>query len=567
MITITIDGISIHTEPTKTIIEAAFENGIYIPHFCWHPALSISGNCRMCLVEVEKMPKQVIACSTRCMDGMVVHVNSDKAIQAREAVMEFILINHPLDCPICDEAGECKLQDYAYKYSVGESRFDEEKNQKQKRVALGPHVMFDGERCISCSRCIRFCEDIVKEPQLTFVERGDRVTIETYPGKQLDNAYSMNVVDICPVGALTSREFRFAARTWDLSSTPSVCAGCAKGCNTEVWVRQNRILRLTPRENHDVNGFWMCDEGRVKSFEAVHAETRITRPFVGRGDQRTEVSWDAAISAAVAHLRGRESNRVAVLGSGLCTSEDNYALVRLGHELLGTTVCDLLPHEDPRFADTLLRQADRHPNTRGARLAGMVSASAERDTAALLAELRAGAYDVLLIADSEAAQVPGFIEALGDSLVVIGLLTHAGPVADRADVILPAAMWAETSGVWVSGDAQAQVIRPAIVTAENERWNGGYAMSRLDRFGSAFDRWGRTEKPDVRSVWKIVQSLAAALGATWSWSHAEDVFDEMAERLPAFAHLSHEGLGRQGRRLEGEAPAHPISYTYSDVHQ
>lgn len=211
---LTIDNQEIEFKPGQTIIEAARQAAIDIPHFCWHPALSVSGNCRICLVEVEKMPKLVIACSTPAADGMVVHTKSEKTIHGQNAVMEFLLINHPLDCPICDEAGECKLQDYAYKYSVGTSRYDEEKNHKEKRVSLGPNVMFDAERCISCSRCIRYCDEIVKNPQLTFVQRGEHVTIETFPGKELDNPYSMNVIEICPVGALTSKEFRFRARVW-----------------------------------------------------------------------------------------------------------------------------------------------------------------------------------------------------------------------------------------------------------------------------------------------------------------------------------------------------------------
>ena len=211
-----LNGEEIEFKQGQTIIEAARDAGVVIPHFCWHPSLTVSGNCRVCLVEVEKMPKLAIACSTLAAEGMVVHSESEKTLAARNAVMEFLLINHPLDCLICDEAGECKLQDYAYAHSVGESRFVEEKNHKNKRVELGPRVMFDGDRCISCSRCIRFCDEIAGQPELTFVKRGDRVTIVTYPGKQLENPYSMNTIDICPVGALTSRDFRFKARVWDM---------------------------------------------------------------------------------------------------------------------------------------------------------------------------------------------------------------------------------------------------------------------------------------------------------------------------------------------------------------
>ena len=229
MARITVDGKQFDVDNRRTVIEAAREQGINIPHFCWHPKLSVSGNCRMCLVEVEKLPKLVIACATQVAEGMVVHTQSPKVIAARKAVMEFILINHPLDCPICDEAGDCKLQDYAYQHSIGYSRFDEDKVHKNKRIDLGPHVVLDSERCIMCSRCVRFCDEIARKPQLTFTQRGDRVELTTFPGEQLDNPYSMNTIDICPVGALTSKDFRFKARVWELSSTETVCPGCARG--------------------------------------------------------------------------------------------------------------------------------------------------------------------------------------------------------------------------------------------------------------------------------------------------------------------------------------------------
>ena len=258
MPTFTLDGKQIEFKPGQTIIQAAKDAGITIPHFCWHPAMSVAGNCRICLVEVEKLPKLVIACSTLASENMVVHSNSEAAIHARNAVMEFLLINHPLDCPICDEAGECKLQDYAYKYSIGESRFDEEKNHKKKHIRLGPNVTFDQERCISCSRCIRYCEEIVGNPQLTFVQRGEKVTIETFPGKELDNPYSMNVIEICPVGALTSTDFRFKTRVWEMSHTDSICSGCARGCNMNIWVRDNQIFRLTYRNNCKANNHYRC---------------------------------------------------------------------------------------------------------------------------------------------------------------------------------------------------------------------------------------------------------------------------------------------------------------------
>ncbi|HPN39250.1 MAG TPA: 2Fe-2S iron-sulfur cluster-binding protein, partial [Melioribacteraceae bacterium] len=331
---LTINGNDYEFKPGQTIIEVATENGLDIPHFCWHPSLSVSGNCRMCLVEVEKMPKLVIACSTYAADGMVVHVNSQKSVDARKAVMEFILINHPLDCPICDEAGECKLQDYTYSHSVGESRFVEEKQHKSKRVNLGPRIVFDGERCISCSRCIRFSDEIAKKNQLTFVKRGDRVTINTFPGESFDNNYTLNTTDICPVGALTSKEFRFKSRVWEMSSTESVCIGCSRGCNTEIWVRNNEVLRLTPRYNADVNSYWMCDKGRLETFKHVNnVETRIDGCFVKEHDKFIKFDLAKAVKKIADVIKDYKPNEIAFVASAYETIEDNYALLKLSKML------------------------------------------------------------------------------------------------------------------------------------------------------------------------------------------------------------------------------------------
>ncbi|MBI5647590.1 MAG: (2Fe-2S)-binding protein [Ignavibacteriae bacterium] len=565
MITVTIDGRTIQTEPSKTIIEAAFENGIYVPHFCWHPAMSISGNCRMCLVEVEKMPKQVIACSTLCMDGMVVHVNSDKAVSARNAVMEFILINHPLDCPICDEAGECKLQDYAYRFSAGESRFDEDKVHKRKRVELGPHVMFDAERCISCSRCIRFCEDIVKNPQLTFVQRGDRVTITTFPGKQLDNPYSLNVVDVCPVGALTSRDFRFKSRVWDMSHTPSVCPGCARGCSIDVWVRQNEILRVTPRENQEVNDFWMCDEGRLESWRHVNDATRFRQPRLRRDGELVEIGWDEAIAAVASELKSYTKHQIAVLGSGHDTCEDAFVLSRFAREVLHTPWIDMLPHVASGTQDEFLIRDDKSPNAAGVRLAGLVPADAAHGHAAMLEAIAKGDIKAVIVTDRAAAEVPGLLEALRGAAYVVAVVSNSSELSDRADAVLAASAFAEKGGTFVNFEQQIQILHPAVVTAERERWMGGFSVSRLDAFGSEFDRWGKISRRDARPVWRIAAALARVLGAKWKYDNVDDVFEDFAATVPALKGLTYDSIGAFGLRLSGDAPRHLLPYTYSDV--
>src|SRR5262245_20664762 len=302
---VTIDGQELDVAAGTTILSACQQRGREIPHYCYHPGLTIAGNCRMCLVEVEKAPKLVIGCYTPVAEGMVVHTASDKVVQARSAMMEFFLINHPLDCPICDQAGECRLQEYAVAYGDGESRYTEPKLALAKAVDIGPHVMLDQERCIQCSRCIRFCDEVTKTGELGFFERGERSQIGIFPGKRLDNAYSGNVVDLCPVGALTLKEFRFATRVWYLNNTPTVCGGCARGCNVVVGVGQqqtmmttigqldDRIKRIVPRVNEAVNGWWICDEGRL-SYEHEQKTPRLEVSRVSGND----AAYDDAIKTA-----------------------------------------------------------------------------------------------------------------------------------------------------------------------------------------------------------------------------------------------------------------------------
>ncbi len=397
---IVIDGKEIDFTHGQTIIEAARNNDINIPHFCWHPKLTVSGNCRVCLVEVEKMPKLVIACATLAADGMVVHTASENALKARNAVMEFLLINHPLDCPICDEAGECKLQDYAYSHGMGESRFVEEKNHKDKRVPLGPYVMFDAERCISCSRCIRFCDEIAKDPELTFVKRGDRVTIVTYPGEEMDNPYSLNTTDICPVGALTNRDFRFQARVWDMSATKSICTGCARGCNTELWVRNNLVLRLTPRQNEEVNSYWMCDHGRINTFKFINAEDRVNGAYLRKEGSLTPAAMEDAVSAAANELRKYNKDEIAFIGSPNVTNEDNYVLAKFAR-ISGSKNIDFLRKTDPSFEDEILRREDITPNSLGAELAGIVPAKGGLNFEQIIENIKRGKIKALYLIEDD----------------------------------------------------------------------------------------------------------------------------------------------------------------------
>lgn len=548
---INVDGKEIEFKQGQSIIEAARENGIDIPHFCWHPKLSVSGNCRMCLVEVEKMPKLVIACGTFAADGMVVHTDSDKAISARNAVMEFFLINHPLDCPICDEAGECKLQDYAYQHGVGESRFVEEKVHKDKRVELGPNVMFDAERCISCSRCIRFSDEIAKDPQLTFVKRGDKVTITTYPGKQFDNPYSMNVVDICPVGALTNRDFRFKARVWDMSRTNSICNGCARGCNIEVWVRNNEVLRLVPRYNEEVNSYWMCDHGRLNTFKFVNDKDRVDGPQLRIEGNLIKVGWDEAYAEAASRLKVFGKDEVALIGSAYATVEDNFIAAKFAKSVLGTGHLDFVRHINPAFGDKILRDEDVTPNTKGAELAGVVPSKNGFDFSGIIKSIREGKIKALYILEDDIINDNPELENVFAKLDLLMIhATNFNKTSSIADIVFPATTYAEKNGTFINFQGRAQRLRPAIATLDIDRALEGMALSRLDKFGTQFDRWAQGKHYDARPSWKIITGLASAMGHKLKYNMAEDIILEMKNSTEAFKGLDYDELGDLGMQIK-----------------
>jgi NADH-quinone oxidoreductase subunit G len=551
MPTFTLDGREIEFTNGQTIIQAAKDAGIDIPHFCWHPALSVSGNCRICLVEVEKLPKLVIACSTPAAENMVVHTMSESAVHARNAVMEFLLINHPLDCPICDEAGECKLQDYAYKYSIGESRFDEEKNHKKKHVELGPNVMFDQERCISCSRCIRYCEEIAGEPQLTFVQRGEKVTIETFPGKKLDNPYSMNVIEICPVGALTSRDFRFSARVWDMSHTDSICSGCARGCNMNIWVRDNKILRLTPRENLDVNQYWMCDYGRLNTFKFINDEkTRLNTPLIRPAEggilndeeyDLIKCDWDDAIARVISEMKNFKTEEIGFIASPYSTLEDNFVLKRFAEEVIGNKNIVYIPKIVEGEEDNFLILADKTPNSKGLELLGIKKIDKSFIDKILNKKIKL----IYIVNDtlSRLSEAEEMIKKIEVGIMHISSLVRS---SHKATVVFPSSTYAEINGTIVNFEGRVQRLRPAVASLEEERLPGEFSVSRLDKFGAQNDSWARGAKFNSRPVWKVITQTARAMGHDFNYSNTEEVFDDIAFKIPEFTGMSYQGIGNKG---------------------
>jgi len=549
---IIIDGKEIEFNAGQTVIQAARENGIEIPHFCWHPSLSVSGNCRVCLVEIEKMPKLVISCATAAMDGMVVQTQSEKVVAARNAVMEFLLINHPLDCPICDEAGECKLQDYAYQHSVGESRFIEEKTHKEKRVELGPNVMFDGDRCISCSRCIRFCDEIAGKKELTFIKRGDRVTITTFPGKKLENPYSMNVTDICPVGALTSRDFRFKSRVWEMAPTKTICSGCARGCNVDLWTRNNEVLRLTPRFNNEVNSYWMCDNGRLNTFKHVNANDRVNGPHRRKDGELVKVGWDEAYANTLSELKSFAKDEIAVLSSSSITVEDAYLVSKFVRSI-NVKYFDFVPKVVAGSGDDILIQEDKSANTKGVELMGIDSSKGRLKFDEIITQIESGKIKALVLIEEDLINLNAAYEkALAKLDFLVTFSTNFDATTSLANVVFPASTYAEKNGTWINFQGRIQRIRPAVTTMEMERSLDGMSLSRWDKFGTDFDSWGKAKKNDARPTWKIISGLANAFGTKYKFTMADEIFNEIAHTNPLFTGLDYDVIGENGVQLKTE---------------
>lgn len=557
-----IDNKRIETKSGKTIIEAAYENGIEVPHFCWHPELSVAGNCRMCLVEVGMpkrnpdgsfvldqdnkpeiafLPKLQIACATQISDGMVVKLNDPKVKEAQEAVMEFLLINHPLDCPICDEAGECKLQEYAFRHSKGESRFDETKNHKDKRVVWGPNVLFDAERCISCSRCIRYSKELAKQDVLTFVQRGDHVTIKLSEGTQLDNPYSMNVIELCPVGALTSPDFRFKSRVWDMSFNPSISFADSTGSNIYIGVRNNEILRIEPRANMYVNRYWLTDDARLNHYKFVN-ENRISSPQITIDGIKQNTDWKNAITKTADELRKFKHSEIMFVASAKASCEDNYMLLKFAKDIFGTNNIDYNEHIDHSIEeDGFLIVKDKAPNTNGVNeiLSLIPNRNAKiKDLPELISNKKIKA---LFVMEEDFRNLSHIYDYLPKLELLIVLYYNFNKLTDLAHIVLPVSTYAEIEGTYVNKDKRVQHFAPALTTKENLRFMG-MKMSRLDKFGAPNDRWNQHELRDCKQSWKILYLLSKHFGLNYHYTKSEDIFKEIVEKIPSFKHMSYDKL-------------------------
>jgi NADH-quinone oxidoreductase subunit G len=488
----TIDGETVTGKKGQTVLEAGLDNGMFIPHYCWHPALSIAGNCRMCLVNMKGAPKPVIACQTECREGMEIDAFSESANKTREGVMELLLINHPLDCPVCDQAGECDLQEYSFKHGSGESRFLEAKNQKPNKD-LGEMVRFNGNRCILCSRCVRFCDEITGTHELTIRERGEHNYIDTFPGYPLDNPLSACTTDLCPVGALLDRDFVHKARVWNLTPTKSVCAGCSTGCNINAESWNDSVQRLTPRENQAVNKFWMCDEGRLLYHQSNDKDNRVLEySELGKAGERIEIGGDRAMELLGENWKGafkvHGSSGVGVIVTGWNTNEEIYQVLSLlkgdknptlGAEDLPIACVYSPPGIEWEAKDGFKISKDKNPNREGIRrILGDDYADANLhhglDRIEKLIEEKK--LQLLVVIDA----LPGKQFRLPESFMekVKGLAYVAafegvqdGLLGELAHLRLPAATWLEKDGSFVNDSSRVQRVRPAVPPAGALRWD------------------------------------------------------------------------------------------------
>jgi NADH-quinone oxidoreductase subunit G len=537
MPTVTINQKPITVPDGTSIIQAAEQLSIEIPRYCYHPGLSVAGSCRMCLVEVEKAPKLQPACNTRVTEGMVVTTNSPKVKEAVSGVLEFLLINHPLDCPVCDQAGECYLQEYYMKFGLYDSRMNENKIKRHKAEPIGPHVILDTERCVLCSRCVRFVREVSQSNEIGIFNRGGQSEIRLLPDQALDNNYSGNVVDICPVGALTDRDFRFQCRVWYLSKANSVCNGCSRGCNITVEANRQRphhgegrrVMRLKPRFNKDVNQWWICDVGRY-GYRFIDDASRLAQPLERRNGELEALDWKSAVQRVVEQVQtARQSSgadSIVIAASPQLTNEDLFLTRKFFGVDLGIEQIDFrIPEVAPSEGDGFLLRPDRNPNTRGAEailldgdgfsLTHMIESPGKQK------------LKLLYICEQDLTKKLGDARArefVGRFEYVIYQGSNENETSLMANLVLPAATYAEVTGTFTNFEGRVQKI------------NAG-----IEPLG------------DSMPVWQIVCKLAKAAGFAYDYESAEEVFTDLAQTVIEFEGLSYEKIGYQGAQL-ADAP-------------
>src|SRR6266567_3533148 len=508
MINLTIDGAPVSVPAGTLVIEAAKQSGVLVPHYCYHPGLPVAGVCRMCLVEIEKAPKLQIACATTVTEGMVVKTQTAPAKDARQCVLPFLLINPPLDCPICDQAGECELQDFVFQEGQARTRYAEYAKRFNPVEDFGPDVLYVPNRCILCTRCVRFMEDVAQEPVLNVSERGDRAYIGVHPEARLDHPWAGNVVDLCPVGSLLSKDFLHKARAWELDKAASVCTGCSQGCNVTLDTRDDIVGRVRPRSNLAVNRYFICDHGRM-NYRWMNRGDRIEAPLVKRGGELHATDWEDAFERVTTVLRGA-GPRVVALMAPRASLETLFFARELFRGSEWTGAFQVVMGEEAPLAGVpdLALRAERAPNGRGAELLGY-----GREYAAALAAAESAA--VVLVLDE-----PDIPVRTAGTLIYVG--TVLPEQARDAEVVLPIANVAEEDGSFVNRDG------------------------RVQRYAQAKPAPGM-----ARPGWWVFSELSAALGQGDPVASAAEAFARVAQTLEPFRGLSYEQLGFTGKPAAG----------------
>jgi NADH-quinone oxidoreductase subunit G len=517
LVTVTIEGMKVAVPKGTTIIEAAKQAGVLVPHYCYHPSLPSPAVCRMCLVEVEKAPKLMPACVTTVAEGQVVHVNSDPARKARQGVLEFLLINHPLDCPICDQAGECELQDYTFQEGRAGTRYAEYAKRYNPVEDFGPDILYVANRCILCTRCVRFMDDVAETPVLNVSERGDRAYIGIAEEQLLDHAWAGNVVDLCPVGSLLSKDFLHKARAWDLDKTASVCPGCSQGCNISIDTRDDIVVRLRPRPNLDVNRHFMCDYGRM-DYRWLNRGDRVEAPLVRDGQRHIATDWDTALDRFGQILRDAAGSAV-ILASGRMSTE-SLGLVRSLVDRFTVTAAVRVPLADEAplaGIPNLALRRERTPNADGARLVGY-----NTDWAGAMRAAAAASVVIVLDADLAPDEITALQRAAGPVIVL-------GTVADEwlrlAALVLPVTNMAEENGTYVNRDG------------------------RVQRYQQA-----RAQPGMARPAWWIAGEVLGGPGPDADApATAAEAFELLVGRYDVLGGLSHATLGFSGQILPAGA--------------
>jgi NADH-quinone oxidoreductase subunit G len=527
---LTIDGQTVEVAKGKTVLEAAIDHGRGVPYYCYHPGLGVDGSCRVCIVKIEKMAKLQTACSTVCTDGMIVITDSPEVVAARASVFEFLLINHPLDCPVCDKGGECPLQDFSYSYGPERSRMEFPRREfdgdgVKADVDFGPTLLLNRNRCILCTRCIRFMREVDGDAQIGIVQRGYGSQLATFKEQGVVSLLSGNLMDVCPVGALTTRDYRFKARPWDNpSAVDTICTLCEKGCNTTAWIKAKpewakgaRLIRMTPRLNPDVNSYWMCDIGRF-DYHWVESDRRLLQPRLGRGSDARAVPWaDALIAVAGAVDAAGGTSAVRVLVSAHASLEELFVLKQAVGGADRVTMSWRM-REKPQPAQTKFKipPADA-PNIRGARDLGfdVGPEGSPANLTALRSAVESGQVSVLYVFDT------GPDGSIGDTdwivaareqkriktLIVHGVLRSA--LTEAADIVLPGSAFVEKDATYtnMTGHVQAasRVIPPPGDAAED--WQILSKLAAIYETGTA-----------PASAAAVREAIASELAATPGYS-------------------------------------------------